>query len=772
MEGQVTRAEAIRTIRGFLDTLPEESPYRGLTNQQIMECFPFEDRRLFVPRQDAAVPSEVVPREDVAAVIDVLGIYAEDGRAITNLIDPFQDIQEDVRAFTSERIVRRTAEERADLMYLAEQTDPEYNRSVVEYARLRPDGDNVSFGRAITVIRTHPESEQNFRCGVCFEGFNEDEYINIAHALHLTPTNDPHIFICGNCLIGYLLRIDEGIDQMKTRCFHPTCNLGLYENMLYKTLVKTRDANQRAEQAAREARTIVRPGEGGQIPLNPVENPSEDFLEFINRRRTAFSLKKSQINIFDDESNVDVYLEHFFRIQEVTHIDFDNVETIRLQLHRRGLIITDEQLREKIEEYNNRPEVRIRGILTELIAEEDHEISNADLEIVRESLGLIGIDTTVEQLREMLTLIDEQKAAELGIEVANVITSRAADHVRKREVFEKRRAEGAAGRAANAEQQRLARTIADIQRLRAAGQNVAIDWSIDGDDFPLRLSEGINNRGVRITKINDNDHTCPYCFKKEQFLDGCAYVFHVDERGRKAPCPIMQGWAPVAGALRDHPWLHGAYPEWCRICGRSAIPDPTGRGRGHFHQQLFGPEFIDRYQNLGADGVERNIYAAVGYENPEAACIRGGGGDRVEFFVRVLAIRHTILEDLESPEPLLELNNVMKARIYRKTMSPLYLGSIQEWITAGRPMNVNDDRFGNVVRQAIEIVNRSRREAQEYRGPFPHTINRVFDPPMLRPDWIQGPRFVGGSRSKTVRRQTYKKRSKNKHSRRSKYSRK
>jgi hypothetical protein len=757
MEGQVTRAEAIRNIRGFQDTLPEESPYRGLTNQQIMECFPFEDRRLFVPRQDAAVvpppsPSEVVPREDVAEVINVLGIYAEDGRAITNLIDPFQDIQEDVRVITSARIVRRTVEERADLMHLAEQTDPQYNRSVADYARLRPDGDNVSFGRAIRAIKARAPDwngvdvipDELGSCEICM--LDKPLY-----ALHLTNVGqNSHSFVCIDCLLNHFRGQTEGSN---IECFqHPECMLSLYEYMIYKTV-------KNAPEAERNALLVI---------LNTI----------ITERRTNFQQKKNRLNIFDDESNADFYLEHFFRSLEVSGVDIDNIEIIRLELQRRGLILTAEQLREKIEEYNNRLDIRIRGILTELIAEEDHEVSDEDLEIVRESLGLIGIDTTVEQLRATLTLIDRQKAEEFGIEVAAVIASRRAEYARKREAVEKRRAEGAAAREARDQAERRDRTIADIQRLRAARQRVAIDWTLDGDDIGITLEEKPNG----TTGTLERTHICPYCYQKEEFLVNCAFVKHQDpETGNAVPCPT--GYVGEATAM--YPFgVVGIAPMWCRICCR-----PAGPG-GHDHYRIDG---------RGIEPRPEGVLDIYGFDNAERACINNGGGGRVEFLVRVFAIRDQILEDFNNGLYVYDL--AMKGRIFNRTMSNGYLGAVQRWKTRVP----GSEREPNIVR-ALSILaqgtrdSRSEATLKRFRQRIDADIERmhaaqqrgagrfeagrimssinipyILDPPQLRPDWIPespGHRFVGGSLSKTVRRQTYKKRSKNKHSRRSKSSHK
>lgn len=812
MEGQVTRAEAIGTIRGFQDTLPEESPYRGLTNQQIMECFPFEDRRLFVARQDAAVPSEVVPREDVAAVIDVLGIYAEDARAITNLIDPFQEIQEDVRALTSERIVRRTDEERADLMYLAEKTDPQYNRSVADYARLRPDAvDNVSFGRAIRAIKARAPDwngvgdipDELGQCSLCLDNkpiyafhlsivgpspavaaaaaaaaaaadaaraaaaapdaapdaavraANAAEYAADA-AARAAPT--PHTFLCINCVLDHFN--DQTVGP-NIECFErPGCRLSLYEHIIYKTVIRAPEA-ERNDLLAR---------------LNDI----------ITTRRTNFQQKKNRLNIFDDESDADMYLEHFFRSLEVPRVDIDNMEIIRLELQRRGLILTAEQLLEKIEEYNNRLDIRIRGILTELIDEEDHEVSDEDLEIARESLGLIGIDTTVEQLRATLTLIDRQKAEEFGINVDAVIESRRAEHARKREVVEKRRAEGAQARAARAQDAaaqaqaaRRERTIAEIQRLREAGQRVAIDWTLNGKAIGITFEEKENG----TTGTLERTHICPYCYQKEEFLVNCAFVKHQNPHtGNAVPCP--SGYAHQAEIFYPFAVNHVA-PMWCRICCR-----PAGPG-GHDHSRIDGRGVEPR-----PEGGGRDIY---GFDNAERACINNGGGGRVEFLVRVFAIRDQILEDLNNGLYVYDL--AMKGRIFNRTMSNGYLGAVQRWKTrvpgSEREPNIvraldtiaqgtRDSRseatlkrFRERIAADIERMHDARRRgvegAQANRLMVSIVIPYILDPPKLLPDWIpksKPHRFVGGSRSKTVRRQTYKKRSKNKQSRRSKYSRK
>jgi hypothetical protein len=146
---------------------------------------------------------------------------------------------------------------------------------------------------------------------------------------------------------------------------------------------------------------------------------------------------------------------------------------------------------------------------------------------------------------------------------------------------------------------------------------------------------------------------CPYCFDPVAKIEGCIYLKHKNVRGDSIPCPR----GSIDAMLSRFPTLYGV-PEWCEICGR---PCQALRGMAHNHLPLQGGEPIPH---------EGHYYAG----NPAQAdfiCRSAGGGGRVEYFVRINALRDTLIEAYNSGS--LIWDDVMKDQAVRKTLE--YLGS-------------------------------------------------------------------------------------------------
>jgi hypothetical protein len=142
---------------------------------------------------------------------------------------------------------------------------------------------------------------------------------------------------------------------------------------------------------------------------------------------------------------------------------------------------------------------------------------------------------------------------------------------------------------------------------------------------------------------------CPWCLDPMERIDGCMYMSHQVRRGGAIytiSCPngiteFMRGMYPLPAGY--NPWT-------CLCCGRPCI--------GHKHLRKDGNELINvpeaHYHDDGdVDALERQ-------------CINQGGLGRVEFIVRMIALRDGIIEAYTAGNYILteDIRNDLTYRIF------------------------------------------------------------------------------------------------------------
>ena len=720
MDGRITRVEALRRIR---ERLPEfyTTPPNRLTNTQLMECFPFENRKL-VNIGDAANPNwiESVLEADCGAVIDVLTVFAADGRGVEYEdtpderfplieLNPFQDIQQEVRILTNNP--GRTPRELADGMYSAECFDPSFMRTVAEYFALNPtDEANALFAQVIRDVQAIPEADR-ISCPFCL---GEETDLNKIFIFHSKKDNgEPHSVICANCL---QIHINYENATRRLQCNDDPCSCTFSEYALYKCLYRFNTADY---------------------------DMRKPLYLCIKKRRTFLSTAKRNHDIYDENTNPVVYLERFFANYPGGIINADtglaredlNIAEIISNLALRGFEITEAEFREKINESITRTNTRIESILENLTDDLDHDLDEDETrQLITDLERDHQIYVTPRRIQEIIDIIDTVRARAAGYETFpnNLVPFREARE-------EQREAERQAGVVAgedDAEQAARARVVREIQRLRGEGAVLGIDLGIDGDRFTCDRTTD------RTPYVTETTHFCPYCFTFQLFERDCNEVYHsAADGGVHGPCPVSF----VPDARRLFPWNPAAYigrsqyPSWCRICCRPQ--------HQHHHYHIQDNRVHNPILGAGAYGVGANTHGAA-----VNACLTEGGGGRVEFYVRVLALRDQIIEDFNNGQYVYD--DAMKLRIYQRTMSDDYLGQVDTYIRSGRR------QIEPNVARAIEIVNQrpQRRDGTlQCTDAAGRDIQLVLDPPNVRPEWVPEFRQMRGGAKKQKRR-TYKKR--------------
>jgi len=738
MDGRITRVEALRRIR---ERIPEFyiTPPNVLSNIQLMECFPFENRK-FVNTGDAANPIwvETVPEAECTAVIDVLTVFAEDGRAVEYEEDagdgyvpieanPFQDIQQEVRIITNNP--GRTPAEIADSMYNAECFDPRFMRTIQEYAALNPDApENALFAQTIRDIQGIPEADRT-SCDLCLI---DRENLFLVHTTRVGDNN--HSKICISCLVGHLISEQANFVLNACSCYQtPDCPLKIYEYVLYKSLYRF-DTIEAYE---------------GVIPVRVGVSPKKIFFRLIKTNRSVFNQQKENLNIFDDATDPNVYLETFFTNYPggIANIDTGAVRDdldipgIVRNLGLRGFVITEAVLREKMTGFAQRLNERIESVVRLLIDAFDHDLDDDELgEIIGHMARDLQIRIPLVRARELIDRIDDNAAAEVGMNVGDFRAEREAARARNRNA-------GAAAVVANAEQAERQRIIREIGQLRANAERnarapkVAIDLALDGDDL-ICDTQPSRRGGPRF--YVDRAIMCPYCYIRGEHGMDC-FAEHHDPARNNGYCI-----GPVADAVRMFPFPPNPYrgqpnkAEWCGQCGRPM--------NNHRHYHISRPGVFAGVR--AEDHQDPFALYAEDIRQVERACWNAGGGGRVEFYVRILAVRDQIIEDFTNGNYLFD--DAMKQRIFNRTMSDAYIGQVERYMNSNR--RVIED---NVARAVAIFNQRPRIDPATNRAVCVdrdgRSIQLVLDPPTMRPDWLPGPHWQGGGGAKKHRR-TYKKR--------------
>lgn len=187
-----------------------------------------------------------------------------------------------------------------------------------------------------------------------------------------------------------------------------------------------------------------------------------------------------------------------------------------------------------------------------------------------------------------------------------------------------------------AEQERLAAIAAarNEERRREAERQRALAQYHEYE----RLEAGARRSGI-TTLFNtasatgslrylDNDCICPFCLDPINLYQGCMYLFHSARGGGGGAILCPSGILPfVSETFRLPP---GQMPSICLCCGRPCT--------GHGHYPLNGGSELYR----PPPGTHIHYYPDK--DNLEYQCKIQGGGGRIEFIVRLIALRDGIVD--------------------------------------------------------------------------------------------------------------------------------
>jgi hypothetical protein len=224
---------------------------------------------------------------------------------------------------------------------------------------------------------------------------------------------------------------------------------------------------------------------------------------------------------------------------------------------------------------------------------------------------------------------------------------------RNREAAERAAAEAAriAAAAEAAERERLERAqrrreqIALVERHRAANVSArALGTNTARGKFSDILNVG------EILRAEQKEYgLCPYCLDTAYRGDGCIFMHH-QRGGDSVDCPK----GSIPSMLRRFP-VNAGKPEWCIVCGRPS--------KGHKHYKLDGSGILSNVDHVYFDDREGR--------GSDRTCRLSGGGGTIEYFVRINALRDTLIDAYENGR--LIWDNELKEQAVQRTL--LYLGA-------------------------------------------------------------------------------------------------